>query len=312
MTKRSAFTLIELLVVIAIIGVLISLLLPAVQKVREAANRMKCTNNLKQIALAVHGYENTYGQVVQSHALNPYNGGWMVQILPYIEQDPLYRLMQAIPGGQPGGPWPLGGAFTAPYKTTLIPIYVCPSDPRQGSALIYAGTDSGGQYACHSYPAIVGWSYTSGSNSPPGFVPNERDKAGMMTAWFKVTFAMVTDGLSNTLLVGERPPGSDLDWGWWVNGGDDVNSGVANTYADYTHGLNGVACTGGPPFMFGPPSPQGVTDPCNYNHLWSLHPGGSNFAFGDGSVHFISYNVGLTILDLSTFAGGEVVDSSKC
>jgi prepilin-type N-terminal cleavage/methylation domain-containing protein/prepilin-type processing-associated H-X9-DG protein len=299
--RRGGFTLIELLVVISLIGVLIAVLLPAVQKVRETAFRIKCTNNLKQIAEAIHHYENAYGIVVPAHQPGRYNGGWMVQILPYMEQEQLYHDMQAIPGGPPPVN-PVGGAFTAPYKATLIPSYLCPSDPRQGPELIYTGPLYGGHYATHSYPAIVGYSYNSGLHG--------RDKEGMMTPYHTVTFAQVTDGLSNTLLVGERPPAYDLTWGWWVWGDDDISSGVANSYFEYGYDLYGVRCSAGPPSYFGPPGPLGVADPCSFNHLWSLHPGGANFAFGDASVRFLKYTIGLVILDLATYEGGEMIDAS--
>jgi prepilin-type N-terminal cleavage/methylation domain-containing protein/prepilin-type processing-associated H-X9-DG protein len=298
--RRRGFTLIELLVVITLIGALIAVLMPAIQKVRETAFRIKCTNNLKQIAQAVHQYENVYGIVVPARRPGAYNGGWMVHILPYMEQEPLYRDMQAIPGGPPTGS-PVGGAFTAPYKGTLIPSYICPSDPRQGSELIYQGPHFGGQYATHSYPAIVGYSYNSGFKG--------RAQEGMMTPYHTVTFAHVTDGLSNTLLIGERPPSCDLTWGWWVWGDDDIGSGVANSYFEYGIDLSGNHCSG-PPYYFGPAGPLGVADPCSFNHLWSLHPGGANFAFGDGSVRFLKYTIGLVILDLATYQGGEPIDAS--
>src|SRR5262249_11311548 len=156
--QRQGFTLIELLVVIAIIAILIGLLLPAVQKVREAAARAKCMNNLKQLGLAVHNYEGVFGAVPPSHNYNPYNGGWMVQILPFIEQNNLFQQMQAIPGGQGT---PLGGAFQDPYAATLIPTYICPSDPRSGNALIFNqpwdGHGNNHAYATTDYVCIVGW-----------------------------------------------------------------------------------------------------------------------------------------------------------
>jgi prepilin-type processing-associated H-X9-DG protein len=224
----------------------------------------------------------------------------MVQILPYMDQEPLYRDMQAIPGGPPPAT-PIGGAFSVPYKGTLISSYLCPSESRVGQELVYQGPVYGGQYATHSYPAIVGYSYHSGLNG--------RSQEGMMTPYHTVTFAQVTDGLSNTLLVGERPPAFDLFWGWWVWGGDDIGSGVANSYFEYAVDLTGKMCPAGPHY-FGPPGPLAVGDPCSFNHLWSLHPGGANFAFGDGSVRFLKYSIGLVILDLATYQGGEVIDAS--
>jgi prepilin-type N-terminal cleavage/methylation domain-containing protein/prepilin-type processing-associated H-X9-DG protein len=310
--RRRGFTLIELLVVIAIIAILIGLLLPAVQKVREAAARMKCSNNLKQMGLAVHMYENTYGKVVPSHNYQPYNGGWMVQILPFIEQDNLYKRIQSLPGSSYSNP--LGGAWHAENSGVQLAIYTCPSDPRSGNALIFNqtwdGYGSDHTFGTTDYACIVGWDYCSGDTSRKG-APFGVDKQGLMTPWHPgVKFTDATDGLSNTLLIGERPPGYDLDWGWWVNGGNDVMSGVANvTYPNYTRDQNGKPCPPSP-YYFKEPEPGGVNNPCSNNHLYSMHTGGANFVFGDGSVKFISYGAYLVLLDLSTYAGGEVANSS--
>jgi prepilin-type N-terminal cleavage/methylation domain-containing protein/prepilin-type processing-associated H-X9-DG protein len=290
MRRRSAFTLIELLVVIAIIAILIGLLLPAVQKVREAAARMKCANNLKQIALAVHNYEGVYQKIIPTHELNPYNGGYLVQLLPYIEQQNLYNQMTATSTG----------ATLAANASVIIPTYICPSDPRSGSALVYKGIR-----AMTDYAAIAGWSYEAGG------WPNYTLYEGMLGPYHpKKTFASVTDGLSNTAMIGERPAAYDLDWGWWVNGGDDVMSGSRNDYGHYSVDQNGVACP--PPlYFFGPPGQGGVSNPCSFNHLYSLHSGGGNFAFGDGSVKFIDYTGAQVLVQLSTYAGGEIVDPTQ-
>jgi prepilin-type N-terminal cleavage/methylation domain-containing protein/prepilin-type processing-associated H-X9-DG protein len=292
--RRKGFTLIELLVVIAILGVLISLLLPAIQKVRETANRSKCANNLKQIALAVHNYESVYLRVIPNAGPNPYNGGWLVHILPYIEYEPLYRLMQVKPGGPISG-----GSYQKPYRSTIIPTYVCPSDPRAAGGLMYKGGWGGGEWACTSYPSVTGHDYLSGKNNP--------NQEGMITWYGKVTFSKVSDGLSNTLMIGERPPAPDLFWGWWTWGQYDVGSGVANTLWFYNKDDFGKPCPG-PPYVFGPAEGTGLHNPCAFNHLWSMHPGGSNFAMGDASVRFIGYHVGSLMLALSTYMGNEPLD----
>ncbi|HBI46373.1 MAG TPA: hypothetical protein DDY78_26505 [Planctomycetales bacterium] len=164
--RRDAFTLIELLVVIAIIAILIGLLLPAVQKVREAAARLSCTNNLKQMALAVHGYEGDHGQVPPSHEFQPYNGGWLVAILPYIEQGNLYKNIHSTPGkGEYTNP--IAGSWMVQNSSQRIKTYVCPSDPRSGNALIFNqpwdGAGSDHTFATTDYVAVNGYDNSSGS-----------------------------------------------------------------------------------------------------------------------------------------------------
>jgi prepilin-type N-terminal cleavage/methylation domain-containing protein/prepilin-type processing-associated H-X9-DG protein len=311
--RRRGFTLIELLVVIAIIAILIGLLLPAVQKVREAAARIKCANNLKQLGLGVHMYESTTGYILPSHNYQPYNGGWMVQILPYIEQDNLFRQIQSQPGGEYTNP--RGGAWQAVNSGQLVATYICPSDPRSGSALIFNQTwDGAGNdhtFGTTDYVCIVGWDCSSGNTNLKG-ASFTTDKEGMMTPWNpRNKFAGVTDGLSNTVMIGERPPGPDLDWGWWVNGGEDVMIGTANVlYPNYTTDQFGKPCPPSP-YYFKEPEQGGVANPCSNNHLYSMHTGGANFVFGDGSVKFISYGAWRVLMDLSTFAGGEVIDASQ-
>jgi prepilin-type N-terminal cleavage/methylation domain-containing protein/prepilin-type processing-associated H-X9-DG protein len=309
--SRRAFTLIELLVVIAIIGILIGLLLPAVQKIRETAARMQCQNNLKQMALAVHMYENTNQMLPPTHTYQPYNGGWLVQLLPYIEQEGLYKLMQAKRGGAFTNP--IGGAFTDPYAATVIVLYVCPAEIR-GRNIVYNGPDGYGNnhtFACTDYVAVIGWDYYSGSSLVG--IPYAADKKGILSPWnpYGIRFTEIKDGSSNTLMIGERPPGADLDWGWWVNGGNDVMTGVANTHRNYSRDQNGKPCPA-PPYYFKPPEPGGVYNPCSNNHLYSLHTGGANFAFGDGSVRFLSYSVDYGVMEaLSTYAGGENIDGAS-
>jgi prepilin-type N-terminal cleavage/methylation domain-containing protein len=227
--RRAAFTLVELLVVIAIIAILIGLLLPAVQKVREAAARIKCENNMKQIALALHDYATINGQFPpglgaarDSYNVAPAGGAteathdtipttaaptfnryasWMTWILPQMDQDPRFRNMrQTAHAGNTlaTGNFPTGG---------LMPTYICPSDLRGGLlGPVPSDYTTQGYFPPTYYVGVAGISVNNAK------WPNSD---GILYNRSKTKLTDVTDGTSTTLLLGERPPSPIFDWGWW-------------------------------------------------------------------------------------------------
>jgi len=348
--RRSGFTLIELLVVIAIIGVLVSLLLPAVQKVREAANRTYCLNNLKQIGLALHNYHDTFkrfppaldgaiypnptAQQIKAPRVGwtPY-WSWLAYLLPFIEQDNLwnkaYAWAQTKGGDQTaiGYWWPWGdfwnGASAIPANPGLgtpIKTYICPSEPRNLTVQFIAqgpgGTDVT-PIAYTEYLGVVGiqGQDANGTTWPVG------DKSGIIVssnfdAARKITMASITDGTSNTLMVGERPPSVDFFWGWWFAGYGFDGSGVADVVLgarDVVYAANvQVTDSGGGPSIPCPLTKVGfqpgtINDICDQVHFWSWHPAGANWLFGDGSVRFASYSLNDVLPQMCTRNGGEVV-----
>jgi prepilin-type N-terminal cleavage/methylation domain-containing protein/prepilin-type processing-associated H-X9-DG protein len=275
---RGGFTLIELLVVIAIIAILIGLLLPAVQKVRTAAARTQCTNNLKQIGVACHNFESSFGYMPPDGSDPATNfQGWLVNILPYIEQGAVYQSFQN---------------FTF-NSAQFIPTYMCPADPRAPGSFV----NSPGGNGLTSYVAIQGIDYF--------------DNLGIINQANPVRITDVTDGTSSTLLVGERPPSFDFFWGWWwETTGTDEGWLAAPSFPFYFADNSGNPCPPGPCY-FGS-GPNDVNNPCSFNQLWSPHPGqGANFLLADGSVRFIQYSAALVIPKMATYAGGEVVDGSQ-
>ncbi len=288
--SRPAFTLLEVLVVIAIMAVLMALVLPAVQKIRATANRTECTNNLKQIGLALHQYHGNHGSlpagVSYQNDKDPFpHQSWLAKLLPYIEQDELWRLTQnayqqdRYPGDNPPH---LG-------LDSVIPLYACPSDSRTQSV----------QDARGYHVALTSYLGCEGLNL------NSRD--GVLYLDSHIRMADIRDGTSKTIMVGERPPGPDFWYGWWYTGyGQRVPTGSADMVLgvrEINDAIDLTACPVGP-YSFGPGS---LRNECDVLHFWSLHPGGANFLFCDGSVHFLTYDAVDIMPALATRAGGEAV-----
>ena len=299
----AGFTLIELLVVIAIIGVLIGLLLPAVQKVREAANRLKCQNNLKQIGLALHNYENTTGTFPPAYVeLNPLSdrATWQVLILPFSEQDNLYRTYD--PRQSTGG-----GANNFLLNRTQLKMFKCPSDPELPPKPYPPNPDIGpwalGNYLCNNGlgPMRSDWVPETSVEKPGVFMVNSKTRV-----------AGVRDGTSNTMFVSEcvNVPGAGGREDWRGN-----LTYPENCVFHWNHTPNSS-------------SPDWLRDvlcvsvpeaPCIFTHTafnnrWNIltarsrHAGGVQVLFGDGRVAFVTNNVNLqTWQALGSPAGGEVV-----
>lgn len=292
---RRGFTLVELLVVIAIIAVLIALLFPAVQKVREHAGRLECVNRLKQMGIALHNYAQREHAFPPAHTTNGENFGcpkpydsktyfsWMSRILPDVEQQALY---QKINWG--ASPW-----WQHPINETIIDVFRCSADSR---ASPYVANYGGNLVALTGYMGVSG--------------TDQLAYDGMLFANSRVSFKMIVDGTSNTLLVGERPPSEDLVYGWWFAGSGSYPYFGAT---DVVLGTNEVKNPGGSPADRDLFRPGAIADPNNAHrwHFWSLHNGGSNFLFADGSVRFLTYDVGQDTMNaLATRAGGETMSGA--
>lgn len=330
--NRKAFTLVELLVVIAIIGVLVGLLLPAVQSAREAARRMSCSNNMKQVGLALHNYHDAHkkfpysvtgsGSIIntESTSAKPAIGmtrnhrGWAM-LLPYIEQAALYesidfsmatggyqRSPNTIVGPKPGEP----GNANDIAVSTVVTSFLCPSDPNPTN---------------YSNTTINEYSISNGTTTREGAFTNyefstERN-ADTAYRWktlpvdqrrmfgFNDSSQMrdILDGTSNTVAVCETLrntiDGVSNTWGYskWVGNGVDVSS---------IYGINTTECCAwqSPPYQYTPIASRLG----EWGSAGSLHTGGAQFTFGDGSVHFLSESIApLVLTRLAIIGDGQVV-----
>ena len=313
MSRRCGFTLAELLVVIAIIAVLIGLLLPAVQKVRAAVNRMVCTNHLRQIALAAHNYHDVCGQfpsaghfTVEVNRVPTGGTNLWVQLFPYIDQDNLYKQWDDkdnrnnVVGGR--------NATTA----QVIKLLICPSDSLpetvvENTATVGPPWSRGGFYGMSSYGG------SAGTRSVP-IVDVSQD--GLFFIDSSVRIEDITDGASNTFLFGERyhrDPEYDLRQ-------PDVLSGVAPiaqigkwaVVAGAPGIMGNITLHSAVPINYRMPSDGGALEVNNrFAAFGSGHPGGANFAFADGHVRFLRETTSPSVLRaLSTRAGGEPVSEA--
>jgi prepilin-type N-terminal cleavage/methylation domain-containing protein/prepilin-type processing-associated H-X9-DG protein len=328
--RRAAFTLIELLVVIAIIGVLVALLVPAVQKVRDAAARTQCQNNLKQVGLAMHSFHDTRKRLPSGYIdgntnilSTPDNDigpgwGWAALLLPFVEQGPVYNQINFSVT--------VGVGVNAQVSQLPIPVYMCPADGYQEPVPVYDSTFSQPvvTLAHANYVACNGWEECfngASGNPPPGTgadgLPGGFGASGR-GAYYRnsqTRFSDVTDGVSNTIFAGER----------------SGNHAPSTWTGAYPGGRCPAWMAVQPPMPYAPPPGPAydyadfgeafVLAHCNATHLpsadfpiydpdtfYSMHTGpGANFLFGDGSVHFLTSRINpITYQYLATIAGGEV------
>jgi prepilin-type N-terminal cleavage/methylation domain-containing protein/prepilin-type processing-associated H-X9-DG protein len=329
--ESRAFTLVELLVVITIIGILIALLLPAVQAAREAARRLQCSNNLKQVALALHSYHQTsnklpFGAPFKNNVTNPKTGTWVAFILPHLEQQAVFDMFDG--NWNPNSRWVMYHADNTAAATTVIPALICPTDPQSTKPILEnrRWSPGGGQQPYQNptramglwYPACMGPTapdyciFSADNTASPrnpccqgcnygtetgGFcvslgLKGKATFAGMFgRSCYSISFNEVTDGLSNTLMLGETLPAHSPYICAYC-----TNMCVASTHVP----LNMM-------IAFDAAAPQ----PANYiscQGFKSLHPGGAQFAMGDGSVQFVNETIDYVLFNkLGTRAGGENV-----
>jgi type II secretory pathway pseudopilin PulG len=302
--SRSGITLLEVLVVISVIALLMTLILPAVQMAREAARRAQCNGNLRQIAHAIEGFETTHAhypssQFFDEHGIGPHGTTWsfLAQLLPHLDENPMFQ-----EGGIPASTLADSGV-----ADRVIPFFLCPSDPfsRDGPRL------DAGNMVEHSFAVGItnykgvcganwgadesqGWDENdSGTKWPNPSVDGNYDGLNHGDGFFtRVDWRRprkkqdVRDGLSSTFMLGEAIPSMDIYCSW--------------PYANNVHSTCAI-----PPNMVDVPDPQ---DWPNAQSFRSWHPGGLQFAFGDGSIRFINQSIDLELYrSLATIKGGEVV-----
>tara|TARA_R110002111_G_scaffold168038_2_gene234004 strand:+ start:128288 stop:129190 length:903 start_codon:yes stop_codon:yes gene_type:complete len=289
---RRGFTLIELLVVIAIIAILIALLLPAVQQAREAARRSQCKNNLKQIGLALHNYHGTHNLFpsgwigvepgVGANAQFGSGWGWGTMVLPYLDQTPLYNLinfdLDINNTSQPSG-----------IIDLALTVYRCPSDPSDNTFEIEQEGSPGtvlAKLGTANYIGVFGSDELDDCGiTPPGTACKS---TGVFYQNSNTRFRDITDGISQTLFTGERKTNKTLGWhSTWVGAVPKGEETFVRILGATDHVPNDPAA--------------------HFDDFSSHHVGGTQFLFGDGRVRFITENIDLKVYQgLSSIKGGEV------
>jgi prepilin-type N-terminal cleavage/methylation domain-containing protein/prepilin-type processing-associated H-X9-DG protein len=293
--RRRGFTLIELLVVIAIIAVLVGMLLPAVQKVREAASRVQCANNLKQLGLGLLQYESANHKFPPAQLDGPpgKSHGWAPYMLPYIEQQQLYNRYR----------WDLWSAdpLNQPVVAHQLPIFQCPSAPEQDRFMTFGVFQNNGKGACGDYAPTM-------SVDPilvtQGLIPQPNDYRGILEPNKMTRMCQIEDGTSKTVLLTEdagRPrlwqagkPGDDqiVVGGPWQAYYNPIILKGSQVDGTGNWGSCAINCT-------------------NDREVYSFHAGGANAVYADGSVHFLPAGMSIRVVAaLVTRAGGEAVPTS--
>lgn len=342
--QRRAFTLIELLVVIAILAVLLGLLLPAVQRARGVSYRARCQANLRQIGLALHNHEGVHGAFPMGVQPGPHGArwspprhyhqwwSWMAELLPFVEQENVYR--EADRHARNVNAWPWGnqllGSGPAGIPNPAVAFtpggYHCPGSPGEPRGQDVARLLVNGPVAFTSYLGVAGT--RDGNNGLPAGQQGAPSLDGILNppydlaAPLRVGIADITDGTSNTLAAGERPPSGDMVYGWWfadagwypavlplVDGRTIETVGYGGVLLTAT-GLLGARAAENSPRCNDPRwtglREGDLTDSCHQLHWWSFHSGGANFCRADGSVVYLVHSMDAgAFVAMCTRNGGE-------
>jgi prepilin-type processing-associated H-X9-DG protein len=290
---RAGLSLLEVLVVVAIVVLLVGITFSAVQRTRDMAARTACQSNLRQLALATHMYTESKGHLpkgcdypfltASSGESSQCGISWHTSILPFLEQNRLWQMAWGANRADPGG----NSNAHDEVERQWVAVLSCPSDSRR-----LGGLRPEVQWALTSYRGVCGTRHGSAD--------------GVLLDAYTVRFADITDGSSNTLMIGERPPGpGGIYGGWYARWGDSrcVVGQLLPVGRDTWFPTGNIGC---------PPAvtafrPGREDNPCDVNHYWSVHMGGANFAFADASVRLVRYSADPIIPALATRAGGEVV-----
>ncbi len=293
---RKGFSLLELLIAMGICYILLGLGFSAIQKTRTVAAKLECVNNLRQIGLGINAYHSTHNSLPSGHrSFNPKEqmpySGWTLSILPEIGEDNVYKASRSAFAE-------MQNPFLAPPHTPLstpIKQFGCPSDPRTHQKQWCK--PEGLEIALTSYLGVSG---ISGSDNAGVFFPNS-----------SVSFSEITDGLSNTIIIGERPPSQDYRFGWWYAGSGFNFGGLGDLHLGSDLILANLQYTSDclpVKRHLGSPS---FNNPCSVFEFWSLHSKGENFLFGDSSVRFMDTANQALLNNLATKNGGEINNDSQ-